>query len=73
MSAILGDLRFYQENIFTDIYTVNDSLLSRIFADNILIKVAKCALVGRCGQPDNKRVKAVFLRKIFSTVSPESR
>ena len=59
MSACLPNLRFDQENIFADIYTVNDGLFARVFADDILLEVCKCTLVRRSRQANNKRVEVL--------------
>ena len=57
MCTVLCDLGIDQENIFTDINSVHDRLLARVFADNILVKISKGAFVGRSGQTDNEGIK----------------
>ena len=57
MCSVSGNLCFYEENILADIDTVNNSLLSRVFADYIFIKESKCPFIRGSGQTDNKRVK----------------
>ena len=56
-TALLSDFGFDQENIFTDVHAVDDSLLTGIFTDNVFIEKGKGTLV-RCGsQTDDKGVK----------------
>ena len=57
MSAVLAHLCFNEENILADIHTVNDSLFSRIFADDIFVEKRKGAVIRGGGQANDKRIK----------------
>jgi len=63
---LLCNLRLDQVIIKADIYTVDDRLLVRIFADNILIKIPKCPVIRRCRQTDLKCVE--ILKDLFPQV-----
>ena len=57
MSAVLGDFGFDQVDVLADIDAVDDRLLARILADDILVEIRKGTLVRRSGQTDDKGVK----------------
>ena len=58
-AALLAYFRFDQEDILAHIDTVDDSLLSGVFADDILIEERKSTLVRCCGQANLESVKVL--------------
>ena len=63
--AALANLRLNEEDIFADIHAVDNSLLTGILADHVLLKVRNGALVRRCGQADEKGVE------VFEHLAPD--
>ena len=55
--AVFRDVGVYQKDILSHVHAVDDRLLARIFADNILVEKHKSAFVRRCDQPDDEYVE----------------
>ena len=63
--AVFCYVGFDEKHVLAHVYAVNDGLLARVLADDVLVEEGKGALVRRGCQPDDKGVK------VFENLAPD--